>query len=98
MPENMADIILFAVIFAFMSVTYIASGLRILTAKKPFIVNLRHQIILNAPTVASILYIVWPKYPQQSLLPMRYGDRGNDSGLWNKFVAITRRCCDRNVW
>jgi len=65
----MRDIIIYAVIFALLSSIYIAAGLRVLIAKRPFIVSPRRQVILSlAPSMAFLLYAMWPKYPGQSWL------------------------------
>jgi len=66
----MGDIIIYAVMFALLSSIYIAAGLRILLAKRPFIVSKRRQVFLRfAPIMAILIYTVWPKYPEQSRLP-----------------------------
>jgi len=67
----MGDIIIQAAIFALLSSIYIASGLRILTAKRPFIVSQWRQVIFGfAPSMAIFIYILWPKYPGEGLLPL----------------------------
>jgi hypothetical protein len=54
----MGDIIIEAAIFALLSSIYIASGLRILTAKRPFIISQWRQVIFGfAPTMAVYIYI-----------------------------------------
>jgi hypothetical protein len=66
----MGDIIIQAAIFALLSSLYIASGLRILTAKRPFILSQWRQVIFGfATSMAIYIYILWPKYPWMSLLP-----------------------------
>jgi hypothetical protein len=66
----MGDVIIYAIIFAFQSLSFILAGLRILTAKRPFIVSQWRQIILViAPTMGILIYGSWPKYPEQSWLP-----------------------------
>jgi hypothetical protein len=60
-----------AAIFALLSTIFIGAGLRLLTAKKPFIINLWRQALLCFAQMAIIIYIAWPKYPGQSrLLPI----------------------------
>jgi hypothetical protein len=66
----MGDIIIQAVIFALLSLIFIVAGLRILTAKSPFIVSKRWQVIfVAAPSMGILIYTAWPKYPEQSWLP-----------------------------
>lgn len=69
----MGDIITQAALFALFSSVQIATGLRILTAKNPFIVNQWRKVIFElAPMTAMIVYVVWPKYSYSrvSLLPL----------------------------
>jgi len=66
----MRGIIILAVIFALQSLTFILAGLRILRAKRPFIMSQRWRVILGfALPLGIIAYIVWPKYPGESRLP-----------------------------
>src|SRR5262245_6546066 len=66
----MNDIIIYAMGFAILSSIFIAAGLRILTAKSPFIVSQLDQVIFGfAPQTAILIYTAWPKYPEQSWLP-----------------------------
>ena len=67
----MRDIIIYAVIFALQSLTYILVGLRVLRAKRPFIVSQRWRVILwFALPMGIIAYIIWPKYPGESWIPI----------------------------
>jgi hypothetical protein len=66
----MNDIIIYAMSFAILSSIFIAAGLRILTAKSPFIVSQLDQVIFGyVPPMATLIYTAWPKYPEQSWLP-----------------------------
>jgi len=65
----MGDIIIYAILFALQSLTFIVAGLRMLNAKRPFIVSQRWQVILSVAPSIGILYTAWPKYPEQSWLP-----------------------------
>ncbi|HKQ72994.1 MAG TPA: hypothetical protein VJ810_04645 [Blastocatellia bacterium] len=68
----MGSIIFHAVIFALLSLIFIAAGLRVLIAKRPFIASRRWQaivIILGlTPSFANAFEIMWPKYPGENLL------------------------------
>ncbi|HEY7184791.1 MAG TPA: hypothetical protein VIC84_25365, partial [Blastocatellia bacterium] len=67
----MRDIIIYAVIFAIQSLTFILVGLRILRAKRPFIVSQRWRVILwVALPMGIIMYVIWPKYPGESWIPI----------------------------
>lgn len=63
----MKDIIIQAVNFAVLSSTFIAVGLRLLFAKRTFIVSqLWTVIIFLGPATAVSLSMVWPRYPVES--------------------------------
>jgi hypothetical protein len=65
----MRDIIIQAVILALLSAIFIAQGLRILTAKRPFIVSQPRTVILElAPAMAILIWALWPSYQAQSRL------------------------------
>jgi hypothetical protein len=65
----MADIIIQAVSFVVLSSFYIAVGLRVLLAKRPFIVSQLWQAVIGfAPLTAVSLTTLWPRYPAQSWL------------------------------
>jgi len=66
----MGDIIFQAVSFVVLSSFYIAVGLRVLLAKRPFIVSQLWQAVIGfAPLTAVSLSTLWPRYPPQSWLP-----------------------------
>ena len=65
----MGDIIFQAVSFVVLSSFYIAVGLRVLLAKRPFVVSqLWLAFIGFAPLTAFSLSTLWPRYPPQSWL------------------------------
>jgi hypothetical protein len=62
----MVDIIIQAVGFAFLSAFFIGEGLRLLLAKRPFIVSKYwHAIILPAPATVVLINTMWPEHPAQ---------------------------------
>jgi hypothetical protein len=65
----MGDIIINAVGFAVFSSFYIALGLRVLLAKRPFIVSQLWYAINFVPLTALSLSTLWPRYPPESWLP-----------------------------
>ena len=65
----MGDIIIQAVIFPLLSSIYIAAGLRVLLAKRPFIVSQLWEAIIGfAPLTAVLLTTLWPGFQAQSWL------------------------------
>lgn len=66
----MGDIIIQAVSFVVLSSFYIAVGIRVLLAKRPFMVSQLWQAAIGfAPLTAVSLTTLWPRYPAQSWLP-----------------------------
>ena len=71
-----------AVSLVFFSSFYIAVGLRVLLAKRPFIVSqLWYAFISFAPLTAVSISTLWPRYPPQSWLPA-YVAVGATTVLW----------------
>jgi hypothetical protein len=67
----MGDIIIQAALFALFSSAQIATGLRILTAKSPFVLSQWQKVIFElAPMTAMFGYVLWSTYPGISLLPL----------------------------
>ena len=64
----MRGIIINAIVLAVSSSFYIAAGLRLLLAKRPFIVGRWWAIFSVAPLMVSSITILWPEYPGQSRL------------------------------